>query len=385
MPHTPSEAAGFARLSNAALPRTEQVWAAAHPQFLIPNSSFPIPHCPFPLPGTRSDILWAMDTETLKAFCALHATPGDEGEVFEALLRRWRAQGLDTARLGAYAVTAAPGERKKSDTVLLVAHADSPGFIVSAVHSPTELKVLALGGIEPTAAALTLKTAAGRFPARLHPPEEPEAWTRRQPLRVTLEGPCPSVRKGDRLCWAEDWAEEGGIVSSPFLDNRIACALLADWYDRHAALLPELNVVLAATAMEEVNGFGAAVLARNVRADAVLALDVTYENERQSVAMGQGPVVTLSDASALLSPALRDRLLACGVPLQTEVYNFSGTDARAFPQQGLPTPVVPLLLPTRGNHSPRESIAAADLGAWPAAIAAVARELVRPLSSENPL
>lgn len=320
-----------------------------------------------------------MELETLRTFCALHATPGDEGEVFEALLRRWRAQGLDTERLGAYAVVAMPGERKKSDTLLLVAHADSPGFVVSAVCSPTELDVLALGGIEPVEAELTLKTAAGRFPARLHMPEDPTQWTRSQPLKVTLSVPCSSVRKGDRLCWAAYWEETEGQVVSPFLDNRIACALIADWYDRHVTLLPEANVVLAATAMEEVNGFGALVLARNVRADAVLALDVTYENERQSVAMGRGPVVTLSDASALLSPALRDRLLACGVPLQTEVYNFSGTDARAFPQQGLSTPVVPLLLPTRGNHSPRESLSREDFEVWPKAIAAVARTLFRPL------
>lgn len=318
-----------------------------------------------------------MELETLRTFCALHATPGDEEEVFCALLRRWRTQGLDTQRLGPYAVVATPGERKKSDTVLLVAHADSPGFIVSAVRSPTELEVLALGGVEPVAAELTLKTHEGCFPARLHSPGEPEAWTRRQPLRVTLSASCASVRKGDRLCWAAHWGEAEGRIVSPFLDNRAACALIADWYDCHAALLPEANVVLAATAMEEVNGFGAAVLARNVRADAVLALDVTYENARQSVGMGRGPVVTLSDASALLSPVLRDRLLACGVPLQTEVYNFSGTDARAFPQQGLPMPVVPLLLPTRGNHSPRETLARADFEAWPEAIAAVARECFR--------
>lgn len=322
---------------------------------------------------------WVMELETLKRFCALHSTPGDEEEVFQELLRRWRAQGLDTARLGSYAVTAAPGERKKSDTVLLVAHADSPGFIVSSVWSPTEVEVLALGGIEPTEADVTLKTAAGRFRGRLRLPEDPDTWTRRQPLHVTLAEPCPSVQKGDRLCWEAHWETDGGQVVSPFLDNRIACALLAEWYERHASLLAEFNVVLAATAMEEVNGFGASVLARNVRADAVLALDVTYENERQSVAMGQGPVVTLSDASALLSPTLRDRLLACGVPLQTEVYNFSGTDAKAFPQQGLAMPVIPLLLPTRGNHSPRETIAVRDLEAWPAAIAAVARTLFMPI------
>ena len=87
--------------------------------------------------------------DTLKTFCALHATPGDEAVVFAELERRWRAQRLDIRRLGPYAILGEPGERKKSDTLLLLAHADSPGFIVSAVRSPTELEVLALGGELP--------------------------------------------------------------------------------------------------------------------------------------------------------------------------------------------------------------------------------------------
>ena len=314
--------------------------------------------------------------KTLKTYCSLHATPGDEGEVFDRLTDDWKAAGLDTRRLGTYAVVAEPAERKKASTILLVAHADSPGFIVASVVSPTELKVLVLGGISPDEDRnLCLKTTAGRFPARLHAPENLDEWRRAMPLKVTLPEPVPSVKPGDRLCWAFNWREEDGTVYSPFLDNRIACALVADWHAKYASLLREYNVIVAATAMEEVNGFGAAVLAHNVSADAVIVLDVTYENEDQQVRMGQGPVVTLCDASVLLSPALRNRLQADIPGLQFEVYNYSGTDARAFPTQGVPTPTVPLLLPTRGNHSYEESIAAADLKGWPKAIAGLARTL----------
>ena len=101
--------------------------------------------------------------------------------------------------------------------------------------------------------------------------------------------------------------------------------------------------------------------------------DITYTDEKQAIRMGQGPVITLSDASVLLSPTLRDRLLQAPVPLQTEVYNYSGTDARAFPAQGIPTPAIPVLIPTEGNHSPCEILHPADLAAWPAALEAVAK------------
>ncbi len=328
-----------------------------------------------------------MNLTTLKTFCALHSTPGDEGEVFATLRQRWARQGLDVTQLGIYAIFAAPGERKKSDTLLLVAHADSPGFVVESIVSPTELNVLVLGGIAANrypGATLRLKTATETVTGHLQAVEEEVEWKRVDTLRVLLDTPCETVQKGDRLSWEPFWEEKEGLVTSPFLDNRIACALVADWYDEHATELSAYNVIVAATAMEEVTGFGANVLARHVGADAVISLDITYESDHQGVKMGLGPVVTLSDNSVILSPAFRDRLLGCGVPLQTEVYNYSGTDARAFPAQGVPTPVVPLLLATQGNHSPRETIAVADLNAWPAAIGAVAHTLFTPACEEHP-
>lgn len=315
-----------------------------------------------------------MNLELLRQFCSLHSTPGDEGGVFALLLETWKRQGLDVRKFGNYAVTAMSGERKKSDTILLVAHADSPGFTVCGILSPTEISVLTLGGTAARAASVILKTSTEVVEGVLEEP--PEEWRRSEPLRVTLSKPCTSVQKGDRLCWAFHWEQEKGRVCSPFLDNRIACALVAEWYDAHQALLADYNVIVAATAMEEVNGFGASVLARQVGADAVIALDVTYEAVEQEVFIGQGPVITLSDASVILSPAQRDRILTCGVPLQTEVYNYSGTDAKAFPTQGLPVPVCAVLLATAGNHSPREEIAISDLEVWPRAVAAVAKTLV---------
>jgi putative aminopeptidase FrvX len=318
-----------------------------------------------------------MKLDTLKHFCSLHATPGDEHEVFDALIQRWKAQGLDTERIGNYAVIAQPGEHKKADTVLLLAHADSPGFIVQSVRSPTEVEVIALGGVHPTHdAALLLKTSKGTLPALLHAPDEDQAWSRTMPLLVTLDQPCTDVQKGDRACWAFNWEANENEVASPFLDNRIGCALIADWYEDCATRFAGMNVVLAASAMEEVNGFGANVLTQHVKADLVLVLDISYTDAKQGIELGKGPVITLSDASVLLSPKVRDRILSAPVPLQTEVYNYSGTDARAFPAQGIPTPAVPVLIPTEGNHSPRETLHPADLEAWPAALEAVAQAVL---------
>jgi putative aminopeptidase FrvX len=111
---------------------------------------------------------------------------------------------------------------------------------------------------------------------------------------------------------------------------------------------PAVNVVLAATASEEFGGFGAAVLASRVQADLVICLDATYADKKQGVRLGGGPVLTLSDASVLIGRPVWNVLerlsQAWELPLQTEIYNSSGTDARAFPAQGSLAPVLPLLV-----------------------------------------
>jgi endoglucanase len=165
-------------------------------------------------------------------------------------------------------------------------------------------------------------------------------------------------------------------MNSAFLDNRLGCYVLCALATRADLFGGEFRVVLGATASEEMGGFGARVLAAAVRPDLVVCLDATYEAPEQGVLLGQGPVLTLSDASVLLSCRRRDQVCrffaGAGVALQTEVYNYSGTDARAFPRQGLPAPVLPLLVATRGNHSPVETAALDDVRQTVRAVAAVA-------------
>jgi putative aminopeptidase FrvX len=328
-----------------------------------------------------------MDT-LLNTLIACHSTPGDEAEVRGALEERWRAAGWQTFRHGEHAITARlPGPAAGKPTLLVCAHMDSPGYALDRLalrpafrhDSAVQYGVAELGAPELAGASAraVLKTACGRF----------EGVLRAGPARG--DGACDAVfelsgaeasraaaRHGDRVCFAPALRREGALVKGAFLDNRLGCWLLARLSAEAGAWRSRYDVVLGATASEEMCGFGARVLAAQVRPDLAVVLDTTYEAEEQGVRLGGGTVLTLSDTSVLLSPATRDRVCSlmaeAGLPLQTEVYNFSGTDARAFPQQGLPCAVLPLLLPTRGNHEPLETADARDIEAWPKAIRAIA-------------
>ena len=72
-----------------------------------------------------------MDLSSLLDLCGLHSTPGDEDEVVSFLLRCWRQHGLVPEVYGRYAVaTRISSAPPSAPTVLICAHADSPGYVV---------------------------------------------------------------------------------------------------------------------------------------------------------------------------------------------------------------------------------------------------------------
>ena len=171
--------------------------------------------------------------------------------------------------------------------------------------------------------------------------------------------------RGDRVCYeAKPFINEGDIIS-PFLDNRLGCASLCEIAE--SVKSSKLRIMLAATSGEEFTVFGADILAAHCQPDLIICLDATYAEKEQNVATGGGPVITVTDKSVLLGhktvESLKRHCAAWGVPLQTEIYNFSGTDARAFPSQGITAPALPILIPTTGNHTPLETASLQDIEA----------------------
>jgi len=146
------------------------------------------------------------------------------------------------------------------------------------------------------------------------------------------------------------------VICSPRLDNRLGVfelLLLA----KHLKENPPLDdVFLVATVEEEVGARGAKTAAQKIQPDMALILDITYDEH--PVAIGQGPVITLSDRSSLLSTHVRNYLLKLAknnkIAIQTEVWNIGGTDAGPVRVIGAGIPTIPVLTATRNNHTPIE-------------------------------
>lgn len=295
---------------------------------------------------------------------ACHSTPGDEDEVRGYLLRKWKTNGLSVEVHGQYAVSARfRSPSAENPTVLVCAHMDSPGYAVEQIDQD-KIKLIKLGSpyFEGEHVAAVLKTRSGKIPISIE-----KHIDDRSNKRYYSSIDDSDVRHGDRACFAGTAKlDRHGSIRSPFLDNRLGCHILcalSEIFDLKKA--SSIDLVLGATACEEVGCLGAPVLAHAIKPDLVFCLDATYENLLQNVVRGKGPVLTLSDASVILSCDMRDRITNLfddyDIPLQTEVYNYSGTDSKAFPLSGLSCPVIALLVATSGNHSPRESASVKDI------------------------
>lgn len=293
-----------------------------------------------------------------------HSTPGDEKQVMKLMEEIWLRNKWKVSHYGHLAITAeSPEWNPNAPTLLYCAHADSPGFIVQSTaedkHSAT---LVALGGPH---AEFNKKS----IPVILHSLKRNIEGELTEYNVIEKSYTCKSkavIERGSRVAFKPSFRTSRTDVYASFLDNRIGCyalAWLAENLDKNSD--KNVNIIMAVTSNEEFLGFGANALAHAVSPDLVIVLDATYEEKQQNVIMGKGPVLTISDKSVLLSleqcHAIAEICNKQKINLQTEIYNFSGTDARAFPNAGITCPILPILIATTGNHSPLERCKIADI------------------------
>ncbi len=305
-----------------------------------------------------------MNLDLLIKLLKCHSTPGDEDEVAACMTRFWQRNQWKITHHGPYGISArsAHFDSTKS-TVLVCAHMDSPGYIVDSIDNDRK-SIVKLGGpaLDGESQKAIVKTKNGKFPIEIQKSKSTDCLRETYYFKSEID-----VEYGDRVCFdSKPLITNDGMITSPFLDNRIGCfvlGLLAE-NKKYKQNLP-FNLVLGTTSCEEIGSRGATVLAHAIKPDYVICLDATYENKSQNVEIGGGPVLTISDASVILSCQNRDDIINLfrinNIPLQTEVYNYSGTDAKAFPQVGLHCLVIPLLIASTGNHSSLERVSINDI------------------------
>ncbi len=293
---------------------------------------------------------------------------GYEDQVRE-LLRAEVADAVDEWRvdaLGNLIVRKKPTRANGGRRVMLAAHMDEIGVMVTHVDEKGFVRFTSIGGVHP----LNLRGARVQFQDGLVGVIGREEKAEGNPtldqmfidVGASSREDCP-VKVGDPAVFLREFADlEKRLVAKAF-DDRIGCAILAEVI-RQLDETPH-EVIGVFTVQEEVGLRGATTSAFGVEPDLALAIDVTAtgdtpESRTRPMKLGAGPAIKVKDRGMLAHPKLKDQLVATaerlGIPHQLEVLEFGTTDAMAIQVSRSGVPAGCVSIPTRYLHSPSEMV-----------------------------
>ena len=315
--------------------------------------------------------------DTLQTLLSVYGPTGQESAVADKLreLLDGHVDSMKTDVLGNLIVEKF-GADENAKTIMISAHMDHIGLVVTDIEKEGFLRVNAVGGISPKSVwgrkVVFADGTAGI--CVIEPNTKGKAQPELSDLFIDIgaesrEEAEKLVKIGDVAVYAPDFTNLGRHkVASPAMDDRCACALLAELL--MYAEGQKNNLVGVFSTQEEVGTRGAKVAAYAVQPDIGLALDVTAwgdtpETKLPAVKLGAGPAVKIMDRSMIASPSVRDALFeaaqAAGVEVQREVLAFGGTDGGAIQLSRGGVPTGTLSIPCRYVHSANEVIDLRDM------------------------
>ncbi len=260
------------------------------------------------------------------------------------------------------------GAQGQPRRIMLAAHMDEIGVMVTYVDEKGFLRFTNLGGVSPLP-LLGGRVRFGNGTIGNLGLERRDRDLDRIPsldqffidVGATGREDCP-VKVGDAGGFVRPMVERGNQLIAKSMDDRIGCAVLIETLRRLQESPHELAFVFSV--QEEVGTRGAQTSAYGLDPEIGLAVDVTGTGDtprgRMAVSLGAGPAVKVRDAGMLVPPAIKNWMAntaeAEKIPYQLEVLEGGSTDARAIQLVRGGVAAGCLSIPCRYVHSPSETV-----------------------------
>lgn len=322
-------------------------------------------------------------THTLKTLTTFEGISGREHavrEYMQSVLKDAPAvESIETDRIG-NCIVKLKGEHPAKHTVVLAAHMDEVGGIVTGITDDGYLRFDTVGGIVPSVLYARRVSVNGHIGViggkAIHHCKDkeidqiPTVAEMRIDIGATDRKQAETVvAVGDAIHFASEYTElHNDRFYAKALDDRAGCAMLL----RLAQTKPAYDVTIAFTVQEEVGLRGAAVAGNVLQPEYVVVVDATtaadtggVPQEKQVCKTGDGPVVSFMDKRTLYDQPLYQHIRALatehGIPSQTKTVIAGGNDAGTFQTAGLGSRVAAVSLPCRYIHSPACSLSMQDV------------------------
>ena len=319
---------------------------------------------------------------TLKELCLLGGVSGCEDEVRRYLTAKAapHADRFYTDPIGSLIVFK-KGKKPAGNKLMLAAHMDEVGVIVTRTTDEGFLKFDFVGGVDRRV-AIGKRVAIGpnKIPGviglkAIHLTAKEERKKVPKTVGLYIDIGAKDKQSAEKLVEPGDYGvfacepEElgGGLFKARAIDDRVGCAVMLKLLEED---LP-LDVTFAFTAQEEVGTRGAFGAAFSVTPEIALVLETTtaadlpgVEGRRRVCAPGKGPVISYMDGSTIYDRALFEALRRLAedsrIPWQTKEYVAGGNDARTIQRTKAGVRVAALSAAVRYLHAPASVGSVAD-------------------------
>jgi endoglucanase len=316
-----------------------------------------------------------LNIELFREICEAPGAPGYENKIRKVILREIKdfADEISVDNMGnVIALRKGNGDGPK---LMVAAHMDEIGFMVSHIDEHGFLRFHPLGGFDPktlTAQRVIvhgkkdLMGVMGSKPIHVMTAEERAKLPVLTDYFIDIGLPYEEVIKyvsvGTPITRERGLIEIGHCVNSKSIDNRVSVFMLVETLRELKGVDLPCDFYAAFTVQEEVGLRGASVAAHQVDPDFGIALDTTIaydlpaaRNHEMITRLGEGVAIKVMDSSVVCDQRMvrfmQDRAEAAGIKFQMEVLPAGGTDTGALQRYGKRGSIAGALsIPTRHLH-----------------------------------
>lgn len=318
--------------------------------------------------------------EDLNKLCNAHGCAGQSGIVEQAiaLLSPYVDEIEQDAMGNILALRRANAADAK--TVMLEAHLDEIGFLVTHIDERGFVFVAPAGGVDKRVLTAQKVIIDGKepfygvfssIPPHLSTGEDklPEITDMAIDAGLDADTAKAQIPLGSRVCFAPNFtALTDTVVSSKSLDNRGGMAVIL--HCLRQLKRRDMNVAIAFCVQEELGCRGAAVATRKIQPDYAIVTDVSFALTRDADVrscgkMREGVMIGISPVlDAAMSDSLHALAEECGILHQSEVMaETTGTNADTISSSCFGVRTALLSIPIRYMHTPVETVDATDIAA----------------------
>lgn len=271
---------------------------------------------------------------------------------------------------------------KSDKKILLDAHMDEIGVVVTNIDDRGFLKIDRVGGVSPYTiyqSRLRFGDIIGIVGVEGETSEELQSNIQKLSFeKLFVDIGAKSKEEAEKICpigtfgtFDSYFYKQGEYMVSKSMDDRIGCAVLIETFRRLSS--PKNTIYGVFAVQEEVGLIGAYVAGYDINPDVAIALDVTAVGDtpkgmkRIPMELGKGACIKVKDMASISNRHIVNKLKEIAekynIPHQMEVLIFGGTDAAGYQATKAGIPSATISIPTRYIHTPSEMVFEPDVEA----------------------